>query len=100
MGNSLTFKIKERSLECKSLETNPIFQKLRLRIRQFHIINEDYRKNGPTKMQAAAEMKTGVDFSFRVQLHKCLKRLLREVILQKDKNIQTMQLGRVYSWFF
>lgn len=56
--------------------------------------------NGPTRKQIEQEEKTGVDFSFRVQLHACLKRLLREVVIAKDKRIQNEYLTRVYTWYF
>lgn len=46
------------------------------------------------------EQKSGIDFTYRLQLHKSLKRLLREVILAKDKRIQNTYLGRVYTWYF
>jgi hypothetical protein len=47
--DSLAFQIEEKGLECKALENNPIFQKLRLRLRKFFSIAENHRKNGPTK---------------------------------------------------
>lgn len=31
----LAYQIEERTLECKALESNPIFQKLRNRLKQF-----------------------------------------------------------------
>lgn len=47
--DTLAFKIEESGLECPILESNPIFQKLRFRLRQFFIVSEQYRKNGPTR---------------------------------------------------
>lgn len=45
-------------------------------------------------------MRSGIDFTYRLQLHKSLKRLLREVVVAKDKKIQSNYLGRVYTWYF
>jgi len=33
-------------------------------------------------------------------LHRSLKKLLREVIMTKDSNMQVKNLGKVYSWYF
>ncbi len=45
-------------------------------------------------------MANGVDFSYRVTLHQCLQRLLRKVILAKDKSCQHTMLNRVYAWYY
>ena len=42
--------------------------------------------------------KVGIDFSYRVELNRALKRLLREVIATKDKAMQLKNLGKVYAW--
>ena len=42
---------------------------------------------------------TGLDFHFMIQLYKCLKRMLREVVLTDDKRNQEMYLKRTYEWF-
>lgn len=34
-----------------------------------------------------------------MQLHKCLKRMLREVVLTDDKRNQELYLKRTYEWF-
>lgn len=44
--------------------------------------------------------KTGIDFNYRIQVHKSLKRLLREVTNMKDKNMQLKNIGKVYQWYF
>lgn len=44
--------------------------------------------------------KSGINFTYKVQLHRSLKKLLREVILTKDPKMQINNLGKVYSWYF
>ena len=44
--------------------------------------------------------KSGINFTYKVQLHRSLKKLLREVILTKDPKMQVNNLGKVYSWYF
>eukprot|EP00347_Sterkiella_histriomuscorum_P008883 403343381 len=96
----LSFKIEEKGLECPVLESNPIFQKLRLRLRQFYFQAEEHRRNGPTKQMLAQQQKQGIDFSYKIQLHKGLKRLIREVVITKDKSKQMKFLGKVYTWYY
>jgi hypothetical protein len=72
-------------LDCPELEGNPIFKLLRNRVRLFFFQQEDYRRNGPSRAQIAHQAKSGVDFTFKVELHRALKRLLREVVITKDK---------------
>jgi hypothetical protein len=33
-------------------------------------------------------------------LHKCLKRLLRECVITRDKHGQLKNLGKAYTWYF
>jgi len=81
----LSFQIEEKSLECRHLEANPIFAKLKNRLRQFHVAAEEYRRRkGPSKQDLVFEKKANVDFKYRVSLHRGLKRLLREVVITKD----------------
>ena len=42
---------------------------------------------------------TGLDFGYMIQLNKCLKRMLREVVLSDDKQNQELYLKRTYEWF-
>jgi hypothetical protein len=50
------------------------------RLEAFYILSERYRKTGPTEKQLQAMKDTGYPFSYRVELHKCLKKLLVNVI--------------------
>lgn len=67
---------------------------------QFFISAEKFRRHGPTTNQIILEQKTGIDFTFRLQLHKSLKKLLREVVITKDKGIQNRYLTKVYAWYY
>ncbi|CDW84410.1 UNKNOWN [Stylonychia lemnae] len=96
----LSYHIEEQGLECQNLELNPIFQKLRLRLRQFYFQAEEYRRNGPSQLNQNQLQKNKVDFSYKIQLHRGLKRLLREVVITKDKHLQLTNLGKVYTWYF
>ena len=96
---SFSFKMKESALRCPPLEHNPIFQRLRQRLIKFHLISEKYRKCGPTQKQLDEKAATGLDFNYMMQLHKCLKRMLREVVLTDDKANQELYLKRTYEWF-
>ena len=44
--------------------------------------------------------KQGIDFRFKIELHKGLKRLLRDVTVMKEPNIQMKSLGKVFAWYF
>lgn len=83
--NTYSFRFKAQTLSCDALEDDPIFKKLKKRLIQFHIINEKVRVNGLTNKQKEDEMRTGIKFRYLVQLHKCLKKMLREVIITDDK---------------
>ncbi|TNV83407.1 hypothetical protein FGO68_gene17165 [Halteria grandinella] len=105
--DSLSFKIEETGLECPELEGNPIYKNLRNRLRLFFFKREDVRRrNGGTltnvvsRDQSQLVTKPTVDFSFKLELHKSLKRLMREVVVCKDKQIQLKYLGKVYAWYF
>ena len=82
---SFSFKMKESSLRSPALDHNPIFQRLKNRLIKFHLLSEKYRKCGPTQKQIEEKKATGLDFGYLKQLHKCLKRMLREVVLTDDK---------------
>lgn len=43
----LSYHIEEETLKCPALEDNPIFHRLKMRLRQFYFIKEEYRRNGP-----------------------------------------------------
>ena len=98
--NTCSFKFNVTSLSCPELEQNPTFIKLKNRLIKFHITNEKYRVNGPTEKQKEEQMRTGVPFKYLVKLHRCLKKMLREVIISDDKANQEYYLKRTYAWFF
>jgi hypothetical protein len=79
--DSLSYQIEESSLECPALESNQIFKNLRNRLRHFTFQQEDHRRKGPSRAQLEQEKKSGVGFSFKIQLYRGLKRLLREVVI-------------------
>lgn len=82
---SVAFKTEESSLECPELEANSIFKLLKNRVRLFFFQQEDYRRNGPSKIQQALQAKASINFNFKIGLNKALKKMLREVIVTKDK---------------
>lgn len=41
-----------------------------------------------------------MDFTFKLELHRGLKRLLREVISTRDQDMRLKNLAKVYSWYF
>lgn len=43
----LSYHIEEETLKCPNLEDNPIFQKLKGRLKQFYFQQEEHRRNGP-----------------------------------------------------
>jgi hypothetical protein len=43
---------------------------------------------------------SGFPFMYRLELHKCLKKLLLEVVSQRDVRIANQYLKEVYAWFF
>jgi hypothetical protein len=47
--SSLPYKVYEQSLESKSLGSNVMFSKLKLRLINFYVAKEQYRLNGLTK---------------------------------------------------
>lgn len=104
---SLSFKIEESGLDCPELENNPIYRNLRNRLRLFFFKREDVRRrnggnltNVVSRDQTQLVTKPSVDFSFKLILHKSLKKLMREVVLCKDRQIQLKNLGKVYAWYF
>lgn len=68
------------------------------RLEAFYILSERYRKTGPTEKQMQAMKETGYPFSYRVELHKCLKKLLVNVINQTNPKVQKLYVQEVYSW--
>ena len=58
------------------------------------------RTVGHTRKELEQYKASGFGYEFRVQLHKCLKRLLLEVTSQKDTRMQTQYLKEVYEWYF
>lgn len=87
LRESIAFQIEEKGLVCPQLEDNPLFKRLKSRIRSFFIMQEQFRRNkGPTEALANQMLRAGIDFSYRVELNRSLKRLLREVISTKDKS--------------
>ena len=55
---------------CPNLEDNPLFRRLRSRIKYFFILQEEIRRNkGPSEGLADKMVKAGIDFSYRVALN-------------------------------
>jgi hypothetical protein len=63
---SIAFQTEELTLDCPELENNQIFKLLRNRVRLFFFQQEDIRRKGMSKNQAAALQKSGIDFTFKV----------------------------------
>jgi len=43
---------------------------------------------------------TGVHFTYRIQLHKSLYRLLREIQTAPDQETKVFNLKRIFKWYF
>lgn len=77
-----------------------MFKKLVLRLSAFYVNSEKHRLVGPTEAQIENLRKSGFSFGYRVELHKCLRNLLLQVINQKEISIKIRLLREVYGWFF
>ena len=77
-----------------------MFKKLVLRLSAFYVNSEKYRLVGLTEAQVENLRKSGFSFGYRVELHKCLRNLLLQVINQKEVSIKVRLLKEVYAWFF
>ena len=77
-----------------------MYQKLRIRLNAFYVNAEKHRLMGPTSAQTELYRKTGYSFDYRAQLHKCLKKLMFNVIDQRDPFMQETYLKEVYFWFY
>ena len=81
------FKISMAQLQDDRLSDNIMYQKMIGRLEAFYILAEKYRKQGPTPKQLAVMQESGYPFSYRVELHRCLKQLLLNVVAQSDRKI-------------
>lgn len=100
MRDSLSYQIEELGLDCPALEGNQMFTNLRNRLRHFFFQQEDHRRSKSPFSRTVQPSKTTVDFSFKLELHRGLKRLLREVIVIREKSMQLRYLAKVYAWYF
>jgi len=71
--DSIAYQIEEQIFECPALEDNPLFQKLRNRLRLFFNQQEDFNKHGISQQQKEQDLKAGVDFRYKIELNKSLK---------------------------
>jgi hypothetical protein len=76
-----------------------MFFSMRSKLTAFFMVADQHRKKGPTVAQKAFELKTGINFSYKIKMHNCLKRLLRECVITKPANRQIQNLVRVFAWF-
>lgn len=63
------------------MKDNLIFTKLCERITKHFILAEIVRIKGLSNRQIEDQKKTGVQFDYLTKMHKCLKQMLREVII-------------------
>ena len=68
------------------------------RLEAFYVLAERYRKFGPTPKQQATMKETGYPFSYHVELHRCLKHLMLNVINQTNKRVLKLHVTEVYRW--
>jgi hypothetical protein len=68
------------------------------RLEAFYVIAERYRKFGPTPKQAQVMKDSGYPFKYHVELHRCLKQLLLNVIQQKNMKVLKLHIAEVYRW--
>jgi hypothetical protein len=93
------YKISTATLVDERLKDNVVYNNLISRLNNFYLLSEKYRLNGPTKRQLQEFRDSGFNFDFRMQLHKCLKKLLLAVVTQRDINMAEVYLKEVYGWF-
>ena len=111
MNNKL-FKMNMSMLEDETLKedlsSNPavppqcqlMYKKLVLRLSAFYVNAEKFRLVGPTEQQLETMRKSGFSQVYRIQLHKCLRNLLIQVVNSKQLVIKLRLLKDVYAWFF
>lgn len=68
------------------------------RLEAFFIVTQKYRMYGPTPKQAQMMRDTGYPFSYHIELHKCLKQLLLNMINQKNTKVLKLYVAEVYRW--
>jgi hypothetical protein len=68
------------------------------RLEAFYVLSEKYRVNGPTQKQAQMMRDTGYPFSYHIELHKCLKHLLLNMINQNNLKVLKLYVSEVYGW--
>lgn len=81
------FKINTSTLRDERLAGNEFYTKLIGRLDQFYLVAEKLRLMGPNARQQEEFKKSGFSFEYRMRLHKCLKKLLLEVVAQRDDKI-------------
>ncbi len=94
------FKISTSTLKDERMGDNVFYTKLVGRLNTFYVQAEKYRLLGPNQKQADLMKASGFPFHYRLELHKCLKKLLLEVVSQRDERIANQYLKEVYAWFF
>jgi hypothetical protein len=90
----------QRMLVDPVLVDEPMYIKLRARIETFYVNTERVRKIGMTESQQATITQSGFPMSYRIQLHKCLEKMLHHIIELKKKDLKLRQLKEIYTWFF
>jgi len=78
------YKISTATLNDERLKENILYTNLINRLHSFYVLAEKYRLYGPTKRQLQEFRDSGFNFDFRLQLHKCLKKLLLSVVTQRE----------------
>ena len=77
-----------------------MYKKLVLRLSAFYVNAEKYRLVGPTEIQLETIRKSGFSQPYRLELHKCLRNLVIQVVNQRNLTIKLRLLKDVYAWFY
>jgi hypothetical protein len=94
------FKVQASTLNDPRVKDNVFFNKLKERLNTFYVVAEKFRMFGPNRQQSDSMQKSGIGFNYRMNLHKCLKKLLLEVISTRDSRHQEVYAKQVFVWFF
>ena len=94
------FKVQDITLNDPRVKDNVFFNKLKERLNSFYVVAEKFRMFGPNRQQNETIQKSGMGFNYRMNLHKCLKKLLMEVISTRDSRHQEVYAKQVFAWFF
>ena len=94
------FTCMQQMIDDPTLRDNQMYIKLRTRMEAFFVNAEKIRNLGMTDQQKHVIQASGFSQSYRIQLYKCLRKMILGIINQKDMQIKLRQLRECYQWFF